>query len=108
MIFLRFFSTARREEKVRVLRMEGPVRASAAERASGWRIWLERVVLKVVVGFVEIVHALASLGERVRVGKAFGGIEEGFVSEASSGPKPASSRALRPRVVRIEARWLKE
>ena len=106
--FLRFFSTSMREENVRIFRALGPERVSAAERARGCIIFFSSEEVMAEVRVVESVHAFSNFGGSLREGKAFLGTAVEFVREASSAPKPASSRAPRPRVVSIEARWLRE
>lgn len=55
--------TARREEKVRILRALGPVRVSAAWAARGWRRAWDRFVERVSIGVEgEVVEATLRLG----------------------------------------------
>lgn len=108
--FCRFFSTAMREEKVRTLSALGPANLSAADRAMGCSMEFSRDWETLFSGEEEDSSSEKTLwsfsGSFLDGNEVSGAVAP--VTAASSFWNPASSRAPRPRVERMEARWLME
>jgi len=102
--FLRFCSTAMRDEKVRTFKTEGPVSLSAKEAAIGDIIVfisvVERLSMAVSWGALCEAYNWCIFSGRLLDGKEVLDLGIGF-----SVANPPSSRAPRPRVMRIDARW---
>ena len=90
---------------MRTLRALGPVSLSTAEAAMGWIICFSSCEDKAFIGAASSAHNLCNLSGSFFDGNESLGTTSEPVSAASSFWNPASSRAPRPRVVRMDARW---
>ena len=102
--FCRFFSTAMREEKVRTLSALGPDNLSAASAAMGWIMVFSSRLDRRSIGAASNAYSLWSLPGSRFEGKDSPVIALAPVKAASSLPRPANSRAPKPRTVSTEAR----
>lgn len=111
--FGRFFSTAMRDEKVRILSVLGPESRSAADAAIGWIMSLSTdFEMRVSAdededggSATEAPKALSSFSGSLCDGNEVSGRASAPSRAASSFWNPASSRAPRLMAVRMEARW---